>query len=149
MRHAEAEKMGGLVKRDAERPLTDYGRSQAKAVAAELKRRGLAQTLVLCSPYVRTAQTAHIITEALRLRPPQTAEEIAATGYAPNLNALLQKFPGENTVIMIGHQPDIGMAVEQVMGFEFGFSPATLIAFEKKDSEPWRYLWMVKPEDTI
>ena len=148
MRHAEAEKAGAAVKSDAERPLSAYGRLQARIIAEELKRREVSP-LVVSSPLRRTVQTAEILCETLGVGPWRQDARLASAGHAPDLDALLKSYPQSESLLMIGHQPDIGMMVEQVLGFELGFGTATIAAFESRIPAGWRFLWTHRPEDLM
>jgi phosphohistidine phosphatase len=148
MRHAEAEKVGEESKTDSERALTAYGRLQAATIADELKRRKIAP-LVVSSPLRRAAQTAEILCEMLAIGPFRTEPMLTSTGHAPDLAALLRAYAGHESLLFLGHQPDIGMLVEQVLGFELGFGTATIAAFESKPPASWRFLWTHRPEDLL
>ena len=131
---------------DAERPLTEYGRFQAKAVAEELKRRAIVP-LLLSSPYTRTLQTAQILQDILGTSPIRETAELASSGNAPALEALLQAYPQAEHLLLIGHQPDLGLLAGRLLGFELGFGPATIAVFESSGSGAWRYLWTAVPEN--
>lgn len=148
MRHAEAEKVGGAIATDAERPLTPYGRMQAQAIAACLKRKTLHPTIVT-SPLRRAVETGEILCATLGQpsRPPEPL--LASTGRAPALALLLKAVPKSEHLLLIGHQPDIGMLVQQIMGFEFGFGTATIAAFESIPPASWRFLWTHRPEELL
>jgi len=148
MRHAEAERPGGVIKTDAERPITAYGRFQAETIAEELKRRGISP-LVVTSPLKRTLQTAEILCASLGAAPFRQEEKLAATGHAPDLLDLLHAYSEAEHLLLIGHQPDIGMLVEQILGFELGFSTAAIAAFESRHPSGWKFLWTCRPEDLM
>lgn len=146
MRHGEAVKTGGEIRSDAERTLTEYGRLQVRTIAQELKRRQISAHVVT-SPYLRAFQTAEILAETLGTRPLAKDAELASTGHAPDLEALLKRYAGVDNLILVGHQPDIGMLVERLIGFELGFGTAVLAGFEFRPEQKWRYLWSLIPED--
>jgi len=148
MRHAEAEKVGGEIQTDADRPLTPYGRMQAQAIAAVLQRKTV-QPTVVTSPLRRAVETGEILCASLgqSSRPPEPL--LTSTGHAPNLELLLKAYPESEHLLLIGHQPDIGMLVEKIMGFEFGFGTATIVAFESRPPAPWRFLWTHRPEELM
>jgi broad specificity phosphatase PhoE len=64
----------GLGKRDADFELTERGREQARATGRGLNELG-AFDVAYVSPYVRTRQTAEMVSEKLSMRPPQVIEE--------------------------------------------------------------------------
>jgi phosphohistidine phosphatase len=146
MRHGEASKTGGEIASDADRILTEYGRMQATTIAEELKRRQVCPRIV-SSPFRRAVQTAEILAEILGSEPAVTDAELSASGRAPDLEALLKRHSATESVLFLGHQPDVGMLVERLIGFELGFGTANLSAFESRPEEKWRYLWTLVPED--
>ncbi len=146
MRHGEAVKAGGEIRNDAERSLTEYGRMQVRTIAQELKRRQISARVV-SSPYLRAVQTGEILADTLASKPLTKDAELASSGHAPDLAALLERYVGVENLILVGHQPDIGMLVERLIGFELGFGTAVLAGFECSLEKKWRYLWSLIPED--
>jgi len=146
MRHGEAVKAGGEIRSDAERALTEYGRMQVRTIAQELKRRRISAGVV-SSPYLRAVQTAEILVNEIGTMTLTKDPDLASTGHAPDLAALLKRHSGVQNLILVGHQPDIGMLVEQIIGFELGFGTAVLAGFESGAEQKWRYLWSLIPED--
>ena len=104
--HAEAED----THPDMDRVLTAKGRQQAEKMAAWLKARIPADTRILVSPATRTQQTA----SALGLDF-STLEALAPGAYP---RALLQAagWPNaEGAVLIVGHQPTLGMTAAYAM----------------------------------
>lgn len=103
-RHADAEPHG--ARPDLERRLTPKGQQQAERMAAWLVARLPADALVLASPAVRCQQTA-----AALARPVRTVEAIApdVPGRAVLDAAGWPAGPG-GTVVVVGHQPTLGLA---------------------------------------
>lgn len=100
-RHAEAE--DGLD--DMKRALTSKGRRQAARMAQWLKRQVPAPWTVYASPALRTQETVdalHVPFLTLEACRPDAAPEavLAAAGW-PH---------AEGSVILVGHQPTLGMA---------------------------------------
>src|SRR4051812_18775734 len=81
IRHAEAIPRGESDSEDADRPLTDVGRAQAKQVASGLQRIGVSLGALVSSPLRRAQETA----EAIRS---------AWTGTAPPLHLCEELAPG-------------------------------------------------------
>ena len=112
VRHAEA----APGDPDELRPLTPAGREQARALATELRDRGVTADAVVTSPLLRARETAALLGEPEiedNLAPGATPEDMreAATGRG-------------NTVIVVGHQPDCSEAVLALAGREVSFPPA-------------------------
>ncbi len=112
-RHAEAE--DGVP--DLERRLTAKGRKQAERVAQWLLQRLPSRFALIASPAVRAQQTA----EALGV--PIKTDKSLAPGAAP---AALIKACGwpdaRGAAVVVGHQPDLGLLLAEVLGARGGFS---------------------------
>ena len=100
-RHAEAEE--GTP--DLERRLTAKGRKQAERVAEWLHQRLPSRYALIASPAVRAQQTA----EALGI-PIKTENSIAPGAAARAILAAAGWPDGKGTVVLVGHQPDLGRA---------------------------------------
>jgi phosphohistidine phosphatase len=109
LRHAEAE--DAHRRRDAERPLTDQGRAQARAAGAALKALGVPLDACLASPRVRARDTALLACELLGLEV-RVAPELAGGPFDPERVAA--GF-GEH-VLLVGHNPDVAQAVLDCTG---------------------------------
>ena len=105
-RHAEAEDAFP----DLSRALTPHGREQAALVAAWLKKHVSPTPRVLASPATRTQQTA----QALDME--YSTVDALAPGAQPHAVLQAANWPkGEDAVIVIGHQPTLGMAAALAM----------------------------------
>jgi phosphohistidine phosphatase len=97
---------------DAERPLTDKGREQARAVGAALKAIGVELDACLTSPKVRAAETATLACEQVGDVEPQLEPKLAGGPFdAEALAAGL----GDD-VLLVGHDPDFSAAVHSLTG---------------------------------
>ncbi len=69
VRHGQTDwnKEGKCQGREADRPLTDTGRQQAKECALKLKKEGARFDLIICSDLQRARETAEIIAKELKL----------------------------------------------------------------------------------
>jgi phosphohistidine phosphatase len=110
IRHADALALGeGGITEDADRPLSEVGEAQARAVGKGLQSRGLLPGLIVTSPLVRARQTAEGIQRqfpAERL-PVQVAEELAP-GVKPKKLARFLRGLSAASLAVVGHQPDLG-----------------------------------------
>lgn len=105
-RHAEAEDTAP----DIDRVLTAKGRQQAARMATWLKQRCTGEIMVLASPAKRTQQTA----AALDM-PFQTLQALAPGATAQQLLAAVDWPNHAGTVIVVGHQPTLGMAAAHLL----------------------------------
>ncbi len=98
-RHAEAQ--DGAP--DLERELTVKGHKQAEKMATFLRARLPENTRILVSPAKRTQQTVQALTKHFftdsAIGPGASAQDILETAGWPD---------GENTVLVVGHQPTLG-----------------------------------------
>lgn len=105
-RHAEAEDTSP----DMQRVLTPRGRRQAARMAAWLKSQLPADTLVLVSPASRTQQTAKALTDQF------TTLDILAPGCTVEQLLTAANWPEDDiTVLIVGHQPTLGLAASKVL----------------------------------
>lgn len=110
-RHAEAE---DTAPSDAARQLTTRGRKQAQAVAKWLRHRLGPDTVILASPTARTVQTVESLTDQYRtvdsIGPGATPEAVLAAARWPEGIA--------QTVLVVGHQPTLGLLVSTLVAGE-------------------------------
>jgi len=114
---------------DRDRPLTDKGRKTQRRMSRLLGRLDLTPSLVLASPWLRAAQTAQILVEALELEhPPVPCDALAADPEASRLAECVGD-PGPDAIVaMVGHSPWI----EELAALLLGGSVSGLrIAFPK------------------
>jgi phosphohistidine phosphatase len=106
VRHAEA----APGEPDELRRLTLQGRRQARELGRQLRALSLSPDAVVTSPLVRARETA----EALQLGRPRVDERLAPGATPADVrDAALDR--GE-TVVLVGHQPDCGLAVAALTG---------------------------------
>jgi phosphohistidine phosphatase len=123
LRHAEAAEGSP----DAERPLTEKGREQARVAGAALAKLGIDVDACLSSPRVRALDTAKIVCEELggsdvQLEPKLGGGPFDAEALAAGL--------GEE-VLLVGHDPDFSMAVHDLTGAQVRLKKGGLAAIQK------------------
>jgi phosphohistidine phosphatase len=105
-RHADAE--DGAP--DLERRLTKKGRKQAERVAKWLRERLPEEYELISSPAARARETAEALGEKLRI------DDALAPGASPSSILEAAGWPsGGRTVIIVGHQPDLGRALAHLV----------------------------------
>ena len=108
---------------DRDRPLTDKGRKVQSDVSRWLRKRDLAPTLVLTSPWTRAAQTAAILAEVARVaHPPVPCEPLADTPDLIRLQDFVGDQPEGAIVALVGHSP----WMEELASILLGGSAASL-----------------------
>ena len=108
-RHAEAEELSEGVD-DPHRGLTPKGERQSKRVAEWLNRFLPDRTRILVSPALRAQQTG----QALE-RPFKTVEAVGPEGTVEGLLAASRWPEAPTPVLVIGHQPTLGLAAAYLM----------------------------------
>jgi phosphohistidine phosphatase len=112
---------------DAERPLTDKGREQARATGAALKVLGVKVDACLTSPKVRAADTARIACDQLGELEPQLEPKLAGGPFdAEALAAGL----GDD-VLLVGHDPDFSAAVHSLTGAQVRMKKGGLAGIDR------------------
>jgi phosphohistidine phosphatase len=111
LRHADALRVGGLVRDDVDRPLSPLGRDQARRSGALMRSAGIRFDHVFTSPLMRAVQTAEIVAAALSHA--GTVESLSMLGRHDAWRADLDGFLGDLSqgdgagVLLVGHNPDL------------------------------------------
>lgn len=129
-----------------ERPLTDEGRSDVKALATLLSEHDVTLEHAVHSGKLRARQTAEILAEAIGAR---LADE---EGLAPNdpVDPWLSYLEAACTDhLLVGHQPFVGRLATRLLAARVEppcvlFSPGSALCIERVDST-WAVRWMVNP----
>jgi phosphohistidine phosphatase len=111
---------------DAERPLTDKGRGQARAAGGALKALGVELDACLASPKVRAAETAKLVCEPLGIEP-ELEPKLAGGPF--DAQALAAGLGDE--VLLVGHDPDFSAAVHSLTGAQVRLKKGGLAGVEK------------------
>ena len=107
LRHGDAQQGSP----DAERPLTQRGRSQSLAVGAALSHLGVEIDACLTSPKVRAVDTARLACEQLGVEP-RVEPKLAGGAF----DALALAAGLGDQVLLVGHDPDFSEAVGSLTG---------------------------------
>jgi phosphohistidine phosphatase len=118
IRHADALPLGeGGIVEDAERPLSDVGKGQAKALAAALNKRGVHLTRLLSSPALRAKQTAEFMLAVWSGAPvPLEVCDNLAIGFKSRKLARTLEDYTDSALALIGHQPDLAEFAAWLVG---------------------------------
>ncbi|GII86818.1 phosphohistidine phosphatase [Sphaerisporangium siamense] len=135
LRHAKAAQVPGLA--DRERPLTGRGERDAGRAGRALRSLGLSPDLVLCSPSLRTRQTAELALADLAPSAPLHLESEIYEAYPDELLELVGRTDEDvSTLLLVGHNPGVH---ELVMNLSLshddeGFPPG---AFAVLETDGW------------
>lgn len=129
LRHAKARRDLADVE-DFERPLAPRGMEAAPLMGRYLRETGARPDLVICSPALRTVQTAHLALAALgEPQPPVRFEpRIYEAETATLLEVVRQADPAARHVLMIGHNPGFQELVLLLVGDNPADAGSPLIA---------------------
>jgi phosphohistidine phosphatase len=110
LRHATAVPHGTPeFEHDADRPLTEEGREQARRAADALKRLKIAVDAVITSPFVRAVQTAEPVARAFGLEDTlSTIEALQPEADPAKASAALRGLAAFQHVVAVGHEPHMG-----------------------------------------
>jgi phosphohistidine phosphatase len=116
---------------DFERRLSELGRAQMAQVGQWLKSRAEPPDLILHSPLLRAAETAAILRRELDPQIPKNEEPLLSPGL--RCEQLLAKLAArtEAVVLCVGHQPDIGRCLAEILGGgRYAISPGAIAAID-------------------
>jgi phosphohistidine phosphatase len=111
---------------DADRPLTERGKEQARAAGAALAALGAPLDTCLTSPKVRAAETAQLACEVLPVEP-EEEERLSSGPFDPPELVLGH---GEH-VLLVGHDPDFSMAIHTATGAQVRMKKGGLAGIDK------------------
>ncbi len=123
-RHAEAEDFSpsGL---DADRILTKRGRQDAAKMAKWLNKRLPLNTMALVSPAQRCQQTLAALLPYQDIAA-KTEEFLSINSNPQRIMRELASYDNTNTLLVVGHQPNLGALIEHYLGL-----PAPVISVKK------------------
>lgn len=147
VRHAEAVDRSQDISEE-HRFLTRRGRKRSRKVAKALRKSGARPDLILTSPLLRAVQTADVLAEVLRFKDDLLVAPLLSPGFRPQkLDALLEQYPAATEVVLVGHEPDVGMVVGSLLAAQNSCSltKGSVVSFERKsgDHEGADFLQMV------
>ena len=146
MRHGKSPSAGEAgVRHDAERPLSEQGKEDVRAMAKHLAAQGAAPVVIFSSPLKRACQTA---AEAATVLKPAQGVRV----YEPLANQLTGEMlfshlvrDGEAEFLAVGHQPQVGEMVGYLTGQVIEFRPGGVAALETDGKGRATLLWSKNP----
>ena len=117
IRHADAQMLGERgITSDEERPLSEDGEAQARALSLMLQQRAGHIDAIFTSPLRRARQTGELIVHDWHGAPElQNCDHLAMGGRRRSLAKFLRQCGG-NSVALIGHQPDLSELAGWLVG---------------------------------
>ncbi|MEO8614880.1 MAG: histidine phosphatase family protein [Luteolibacter sp.] len=118
LRHGKAENFN--IEGDFSRNLLEKGREQSRRAAVNLKGAGLLPDIVLTSPLIRARQTADEFCLAADM-PGAVIQGWLASGMSPQTAMTeLAAFRDFKRIAIVGHEPDLSLLVEWILGVTGG-----------------------------
>jgi phosphohistidine phosphatase len=154
LRHAKSS-WKDLTLPDFDRPLKDRGRKAAKRIGKYLGAEKLNGPLVICSPAVRTRETAEIVLKRAHLPDEVRFDERIYEASLRDLVLVAAEIPDDKQVaILIGHNPGFEELLAYLTG-EGRRMPTCALAKIKFDVESWKDIkedqgaldWFVTPKE--
>ena len=117
IRHADAVPHGDPNYADDDRPLTELGNQQSRALGVALGARGVRFDVILCSPLPRARQTVDGLLATLPdpAPPVEYADELAPGAKPKKLDRLVLKHDG-SAIAIVGHEPDLSEYAARLIG---------------------------------
>jgi phosphohistidine phosphatase len=141
--------------RDFDRPLKKRGREAAERTGMRLAEEKLNNPIVICSPAVRTRETAEIVLKSANLQVEQRFDERIYDASLRELVQVVSEIPDEKeAAIMIGHNPGF----EELLAFLNGEQrrmPTCALAKIKFGDVSWKDVragegsleWFIAPKE--
>ena len=154
LRHAKSSWKDASL-RDFDRPLKGRGRDAAKQIGKRLADEKSQPQLVVCSPAVRTRETADIVMKHAALKVDVTFDERIYEASLRDLLRVVADIPDDKQVaMMIGHNPGFEELVAFLSG-EHRRMPTCALAKIRLDAESWKDVragegtleWFITPKE--
>src|SRR5437016_2083194 len=116
VRHADAGDRKQWNGDDAERPLSELGDRQARALGQSLRQRGVNLEAVVASPLIRTRQTAEDMLGAWPGGTVQFSDLLAPGALRRRKLAKFLTQLGVGSVAIVGHDPDLPLFLGWLLG---------------------------------
>jgi phosphohistidine phosphatase len=144
LRHGEAD-WPGWTKPDDERPLTDFGKKEARQVAKLLDRLKVKPDLIVTSPLPRALQTAEAAAEQLKAKLCQ--DEALEPGFGISELSTVLKRHRAKVLMLVGHEPDFSSVISALTGGFIKMSKAGVALIDlDPETEKGRLLWLFPPK---
>ncbi len=101
---------------DVDRPLTPKGVERTRLAARGLARLVPEVEFILTSPYVRAKETAAILSDVMNGTSVETLDALASGASPRGMLSAIERFHSGNTVVLVGHEPDLGMLAGALIG---------------------------------
>ena len=137
MRHGNALSCwDAKVSSDRLRPLSQEGQEKVRQSAQKIAGQDICPQVIFTSPLLRAAQTAEIVSAALNNAPVET--ETILNGFSSEQEVcdfLREQLETYNTVLAVGHNPNVTYAAHLLFGSVCHFAPGSFAVIDMTDKE--------------
>ena len=151
IRHAIVVPRGTPGIPDEDRPLTPEGEQKFREAAEGLAKLVDRPDALLTSPWLRAKQTAAIAAAAWGRIEPEEAAALAGGSFEEQA-AVLDRFPGDARVAVVGHEPWVSELLARLLGsrhddrVEFKKGGAALVDVPGRLAEGGHLVWYLPPK---
>ncbi len=153
LRHAIAEERGTAGYPNDDRPLTEDGKNKMSKAAKGISKIVGDVDVILTSPLIRAHDTAKIVARALGAEHKiEICKELTPGNSLKKLLSSLSKFKGLKSIMVVGHQPDLGYLASALLGSSESiveFKKGAICAIEAStlpSQANGRLLWLLQPK---
>src|SRR3954454_3095997 len=143
LRHGEA--VPHESKPDAERQLTPRGRRQAEAAGAALAALNVEFAACYSSPKLRARETAELACERLNIEP-VIEPSLGGAFSREDALELLAAHPGDERVLLVGHDPYFSQVVHDFTGGRVDFKKGGVAALQAQRTSG-QLLALMRPKE--
>jgi phosphohistidine phosphatase len=127
LRHAIAVERGTASYPNDDRPLTEDGKDKMAKAAKAIAKLVDDVDVILSSPMIRAHDTASIAAQVMAAEHKlEICRELAPGSSLKNLLSYLSKYKGLSSIMIVGHEPDLGYLASALLG-----SNDSIIEFKK------------------
>jgi phosphohistidine phosphatase len=145
LRHGHADRPAGIG--DFDRPLSDLGRKQIRAIAEYMDNAGHRPELILCSSSKRTRDTAQTFIEHIGLDVGIIQTRALYLAYVDEIVDAVASVPDSvRSLMVVGHNPGFSDLVERLAGQHVKFKTGTLAVFKFCPDMQWNEIFAADPQ---
>jgi phosphohistidine phosphatase len=152
LRHAKSSWKDASLS-DFERPLKRRGREAAELVGERLAQEKLKNPVLICSPAVRTRETAELVLKSSKLRVEERWDERIYEASLRDLLQVMSEIPDDKkVVILIGHNPGFEELLAFLTGESLRMPTAALakikleVSWKDVEAKSGKLDWFVTPK---
>lgn len=117
IRHGLAGERGPEYPDDSKRPLTSRGIAALKKEARALNALDVSFDAIVTSPLVRARQTAEVLAESLKSKPPvSTSDALTPAGTPTAVVQEIARRARKGRIALVGHEPNISELAARLIG---------------------------------